>query len=133
MGGGGGSSGGAEKPKYGPVTLNTLGATVHITPMSFSTPGGPSMVPAGVQIGPPDLSQVANPQLPQQPYYSPMQNPYGVPPILPGQDETQEKAAEYVSEDASTRTFQPMPKDCESYTHKKCQVFLDWPTGIVCF
>ena len=26
--------------------------------------------------------------------------------------------------------FKPMPQDCHDYSQPRCQVFLDWPTGV---
>ena len=33
---------------------------------------------------------------------------------------------------APMKFFEPMPKECKDYSTPECQVFLDWPTGVMC-
>ncbi|XP_048580560.1 uncharacterized protein LOC5504143 isoform X2 [Nematostella vectensis] len=107
---------------YGPVTLNTLGATVHITPFSFSSPGGPQMTPAHIGISAPQPSIAQAPLLPQAPQY-PQINPYALSP-LPSQSD--EEAT--LDQQPQVKNFEPLPSDCEGYAEERCKVFLDWPT-----
>ena len=87
------------------------------------------------------ISQQPEPQIPvapmipgQMPMAVPQPQPYAVPQASPqvpydisisgvASPQAQPQGPELA------KYFKPMPNDCQDYSSKRCQVFLDWPTG----
>lgn len=104
------------------------------SPYTYQTPS------ATVVMDPIRISQQPEPQIPvapmipgQMPMAVPQPQPYAVPQASPqvpydisisgvASPQAQPQGPELA------KYFKPMPNDCQDYSSKRCQVFLDWPT-----
>ena len=87
-------------PPAGPSTFNVPGASIQMSPVTV-TQGMPPIAPMD----------------PYNPYQAQLPAPV-VPPYQEGFQGARKRKA-----------VPQMPSDCESYSEKRCQIFMDWPTG----